>query len=534
MRIRLLLALALGAILCGVGGNARPAAAHPLGNFTTNQYVRIEVLPEAVRLIYILDLAEIPAFQEIGERIDADGDDTVSAAEETVYLDAKLAEIISGLHLSVDGADLPLTATDRTLTLPEGQAGLQLVRLRAVLAAPLGLGDGQAVAFDLDYETDRPGWREVVVTHASDVALTGSDAPLQDVSSELQRYPDDLLSSPLDQTSARFTAISSPGAVAAVGYGMTASVDDGSAPAQSGRPGGGNSGDRFAALLDGDDLTATGLFITLGLAFVWGAAHALSPGHGKTVVGAYLVGSRGTPRHALFLGLTVTVTHTAGVIALGLVTLLLSHYILPDQLYPWMSLTSGLLVLGMGLLLLRARFGHGHGHFGHHHHGDHSHDHEHDHSHEYEAHHHDHHHDLVHDHVHSHGHGHSHSHLPPASDGDKIRWRSLLALGVSGGLVPCPSALVVLLGAIALGRVGFGLLLVAVFSLGLAGALTGVGVLFLYARRFLERRTGDGQPGLIPGLTRQVIRYAPMASALGVTIAGAVIVLRALGETSLT
>ena len=172
-----------------------------------------------------------------------------------------------------------------------------------------------------------------------------------------------------------------------------------------------------------------------------------------------------------------------------------------------MSLTSGLLVLGMGLILLRQRFGHGHGHFGHHHHhGDHSHDHDHDHGTPTGL------ANIIttimdHDHVHSHGHGHSHSHLPPASDGDKIRWRSLLALGVSGGLVPCPSALVVLLGAIALGRVGFGLLLVAVFSLGLAGALTGVGVLFLYARRFLERRTGDGQPGLIPGLTRQVVRY---------------------------
>jgi ABC-type nickel/cobalt efflux system permease component RcnA len=521
-RIRLLFAVALGAVLLGAG-SARPAAAHPLGNFTTNQYVRIEVLPETVRLVYILDLAEIPAFQEIGERIDADGDEAVSPAEEAAYLDAKLAEIVPRLHLAVDGADLPLTVAARTLALPEGQAGLKLVRLRAVMTAPLSLGAGQAVAFDLGYETDRPGWREVVVTHAGDVALTASDAPIQDVSGELQRYPDDLLSSPLDRTSARFTAAASPGAAAAVGYGTQESVTG--ASSQSGRPSGGNSGDRFASLLNGDDLTATGLLVSLCLAFVWGAAHALSPGHGKTVVGAYLVGSRGTPRHALFLGLTVTVTHTAGVIALGLVTLLLSRYILPDQLYPWMSLTSGVLVLGMGLLLLRQRFGHSHGLFGHHH--DHEHDNDHDHEHGPGRHHHHH-------HQHGHGHGHGHSHLPPEGDGDRIRWRSLLALGVSGGLVPCPSALVVLLGAIALGRVGFGLLLVAVFSLGLAGALTGVGILFLYARRFLERRTGDGQPGLIPGLTRLVVRFAPVASALGVTVAGAVIVLRALGETSIT
>lgn len=521
--------LLLLAVLLGVG-RAERAAAHPLGNFTTNQYARIEVMPDGIRLVYVLDLAEIPAFTEIGERIDRDGNGTVDDGERDAYLDLKLAEIRPGLQLTAGGTELPLTVAERELTLPEGQAGLKLLRLRAVFTAPAAT-DGQAVAFQLDYETDRLGWREVVVTHAAGVRLDGSDAPLQDVSHELTSYPQDLLSSPLDRTSAAFTSVAVPGEAAAPGYG--AEPADVSTTAT--RPGGGASGERFASLLNGDDLSTTGVILALLLALGWGAMHALSPGHGKTVVGAYLVGSRGTPRHAVFLGLTVTVTHTAGVIALGLVTLLLSHYILPEQLYPWMSLVSGLLVVGMGLVLAvqRLRLGrrgggvagrrgneHDHGHDHAHEHGHHLH-HDHDHDH--------HHHGIFGHHHHHHGDdGHGHSHLPPGTDGQRVTWGSLLALGVSGGLVPCPSALVVLLGSIALGRVGFGLLLVAAFSLGLAFALTAVGLVFLYARRLLERRTAGRLSGRVTGLA---IRYAPVASALGLTVAGLVIVARAIGQT---
>ena len=246
--------------------------------------------------------------------------------------------------------------------------------------------------------------------------------------------------------------------------------------------------------------------------------HAMTPGHGKTIVGAYLVGARGTARHAVYLGLTTTVTHTAGVFALGLVTLFASHFILPERLYPWLSVLSGLFVVVIGLNLFVKRFQGAqifassslqHGHTD-----------PHDHDHEHHP-----HHDHVHDHEHEHDHVHNrgHSHLPPGTDGLPVTWRSLLALGISGGLLPCPSALVVLLSAISLHRIGFGLLLVLAFSLGLAGVLTGIGLLLVYAGRLFGRLPTQGR----------VIRLLPAASALFIAVVGMGVTAQALTQLGL-
>jgi ABC-type nickel/cobalt efflux system permease component RcnA len=269
--------------------------------------------------------------------------------------------------------------------------------------------------------------------------------------------------------------------------------------------------------------------------------HALTPGHGKTIVGAYLVGSRGTLKHAVYLGLTTTITHTLGVFALGLITLFAARYVVPEKLYPWMTLFSGLFVVGIGINLLLSRFrssglgeqvskakariaGTGPSHalvFQHYPAEDathqhqyalnsshiHAHDHGHSHPHSQDGHHHDH------DHA-------DHSHLPPGADGSPVTWRSLLALGVSGGLIPCPSALIVLLGAIALNRIGFGLILVLAFSLGLAATLTAIGMMFIYAGRLFERFPSRGG----------MMRLLPVISALFVSLIGAAIVFKALGE----
>ena len=200
------------------------------------------------------------------------------------------------------------------------------------------------------------------------------------------------------------------------------------------------------------------------MAAVLGAFHALTPGHGKTIVGAYLVGTRGTWRHAVFLGLVVTATHTAGVYALGAVTLVASAWILPERLLPWLSAVSGLLVLGVGASLVRQRLEHAmHGHT--HAHGDHVH--------------------------HHHGPHEQHSHVPPADMTPTLV--NLVALGVSGGLLPCPSALVVMLGAIALGRTAFGLALILAFSVGLAAVLTAIGLVLVHARRLFDRLPLDGR-----------------------------------------
>jgi ABC-type nickel/cobalt efflux system permease component RcnA len=260
-----------------------------------------------------------------------------------------------------------------------------------------------------------------------------------------------------------------------------------------------------------------GLLLAAGL----GALHAMSPGHGKTVVGAYLVGSRGTAKHAAFLGLTVTVTHTSSVFALGLLTLFASQYILPETLFPYLSLASGVIVLGIGLTLfvrrLRSAFGlagaeahqHHHGHGHEHTHAGHEHSHEHAHG------------DGA--LTHSHG-GREHSHAPPGADGRPLTWRSLLALGVSGGLLPCPSALVVMLSAISLGRVGYGLALIVAFSVGLAATLTAVGLLFVYAGRFVAgRRAGEGR----------LVKVLPVLSSLVIACAGAAICYEALAQAGI-
>ncbi|MEJ7713575.1 MAG: sulfite exporter TauE/SafE family protein [Pyrinomonadaceae bacterium] len=260
------------------------------------------------------------------------------------------------------------------------------------------------------------------------------------------------------------------------------------------------------------ELTLSLALFGLLVAAALGAAHAFSPGHGKTVVGAYLVGSRGTWQHAAFLGLTVTITHTAGVFALGLVTLFASQYVVPERLFPILSLVSGgiVVVIGLSLFVKRLRLALGHAGHEHTHHHHHDHDAMTNHSHE----HHDH------SHVHSHG-GSSHSHLPPGADNTPVSWRSLLALGISGGLLPCPSALVVLLSAIALHRVGYGLLLVIAFSIGLAATLTAIGLAFVYAGRLMKRSSAFER-------FQHLARIVPAASAFVIMCVGILICYEAL------
>jgi len=227
----------------------------------------------------------------------------------------------------------------------------------------------------------------------------------------------------------------------------------------------------FARLIAGDHLGIWVVLASLAVAVFWGAAHALSPGHGKTIVTAYLVGQRGTPRHAVLLGLIVTATHTVGVFGLGIVTLLLSRFVVPDHLYPWLNLATGLLVVGIGASVLFSRVRHSRGHARadghHHHHGRHQ---------------------------------------------GAITRRSLVAVGVSGGLLPCPSALVVLLAAISLHRIAYGLLLIVAFSAGLALSITGIGLVAVAAKRAFRRlRLEGGVVGALPAVSALVILTAGIA-----------------------
>jgi len=472
------------------------SAAHPLGNFTTNRYAALTVQPREVRIAYAVDLAELPAYREI-QLVDRDGDGTIDPAERDAYTARQAAELARNLELTLDGERLPLSPIGTALEMAPGAGGLRTLRLEATYRADLPRPGGELTFRDHNY-ADRPGWQEVVATPAGGARVTGATVPGSDVSHALRAYPQNMLQAPLRVSEARMRI--TPGG----GGEVAPSVSPVGA-----RSGPERFGDRFTALLaDPAPLGAWTVVTSLLIAAMLGAFHALTPGHGKTVVGAYLVGSRGTVQHAVFLGLVVTITHTLGVYLLGLGTLAASAWVVPERLYPWISVVSGLLVVVVGASLVTSRLAAAHGHQ--HHHHDHSHDHAHHHSH-------DHSHDHWHDH-HHHGHGHSHSHLPPADA--PITLRSLLALGVSGGLLPCPSALVVMLGAIALHRIAFGLALIVAFSVGLAGVLTGIGVALVYARGLFEKLPLDSR----------VARYVPVASALVISLAGMAIVLEALRQ----
>jgi nickel/cobalt transporter (NicO) family protein len=421
------------------------ASAHPLGNFTVNRYSGIELSGNRVYVHYVLDLAEVPAFQE---------GDAVRRPE--------FAERIArGLVLELEGRRLPLVLVEHKVTERPGAGGLETLRYEAVFEARAPRVMTTLVFEDTNFAS-RVGWKEVVVRAGGGADIKSSSVPATSASNALRAYPQDLLQSPLDVSSAR--VLFAPGE----GPGTPPRLDGG--PASARADGG------FESLIAAERLSVGVILLSLLVAAFWGAAHALTPGHGKAIVAGYLVGSRGRPKHAVLLGLIVTVTHTAGVFALGLVTLLLSQFVVPERLYPWLTVASGLLVVIVGASVLRSR--------------------------------------LRHRRAHSHGHQHEHGHK---HDYDR---RGLIGVGVAAGLLPCPSALVVLLSAIALHRIGLGLALIIAFSVGLAATITAIGLVAVLARQAFNRISLDGP----------LITALPAASALLILAVGIGITVNALPE----
>jgi ABC-type nickel/cobalt efflux system permease component RcnA len=495
-------ALALVALLTllGSGPAAGDAAAHPLGDFTINHFSHLLLTGRSVRIHYVIDMAEIPTYDEIRE-IDTNGDRQVDQTEQASYLPGRVERLRQGLRLTLGGVPLELQSTGSALRVDLGQAGLRVLRLDADFEAPLPDGStGGDLAYEDTNFADRLGWREIVVTGDAGAEITRSDALSTSISQELRVYPPDSQTNPLAMSRVSIGFAADPRAMPQTAPGSSAAVAADSVRRASG---GSAASNRVAGLISSGQLSPGLVLLALLAAALWGAAHALTPGHGKAVVAAYLVGARGTARHAVLLGLTVTLTHTAGVFALGALTLYLSRYVLPETLYPWLSVLSGLLVVAIGCTLAYRRLADGRtrGQSPHHHH--HNHDHHHDHY----------------DHR-DHGH---HHHLPGGADGATITLRGLLGLGISGGLVPCPSALVLLLSAISFGRLELGIVLVVAFSIGLAVVLTGIGLLSVYARRFFARFSFEPR----------VPRLLPVVSALVVTVAGLAVVVEALHSAGL-
>ncbi|RYX80300.1 hypothetical protein EON83_29225 [bacterium] len=508
---------------------ARPASAHPMGNFSINHYARFEAQQGGLALRYILDFAEIPAAERM-TALDQNNDGKVSATEKSAYLKTETSQFLSGLSLQIDGRKVALTTRKSDLEVRAGAGGLPTLRVWMDCFMPLTSNVKARVVYTDSNFQGRTGWMEILAVPAKGTgrSIGESNASTTDQSRGLTIFPTDAGVVPPRQSSATFT-ISAPAAGTALASNASDAVPTSAQPDTTAN----NEQtpqNRFTQSIAERNLTPALILWGVFFALAFGAVHALSPGHGKTMVAAYLVGSRGTPRHAVLLGFVVTITHTLGVFALGIALLFASRYILPEKLFPVLSAASGLLIFGIGLWLFMSRWqGMSTGHTHSHEHDGHSNHHDHDHTHSQDGHSHDDGHDHDHDHesddsddhshgVHTHSHGgRVHSHAIPEGP---VTTKTLVALGISGGIVPCPEALVVLLAAVKLHRIGYGMLLITAFSIGLAVALIAIGLLVVSARQRLSRfdKLGESSP---------LIRYLPLGSAAIITIIGAVLTLRA-------
>jgi ABC-type nickel/cobalt efflux system permease component RcnA len=430
------------------------ASAHPLGNFTVNTYAGLHLVPGEVRVEYVVDMAEIPTFQAL-PAIDTNHDGVGSSDELIAWAKGQAPQLVADLSLRVDGREAALAVGSSTATYRPGQGGLSCLRLEATFSAPVSGHSGSFSFTDRNFE-GHVGWREVTAVGEDGERVSGSSVPTRSISDALLSYPQDLLSSPLHVTSA--TARFAPGA--SVG---SASVTD---PASGARPL--VESGAFAALIQHRGLPLVALAFLLAIAF--GAWHALLPGHGKTLMAAYMVGAGSRARQAVAVGTAVAVMHTASVLALGLLVLTLEQTFRPEALYPWLGLLSGLVALGLGAALLITRIG------------------------GWMA-------SARHDAAHEHGHDHTHE-VP--AEGALSR-RGLLALALAGGILPAPSALLVLLASIEAHRVLFGLSLVVAFSAGLATALIAVGLGVFRLREALGRRMSSMWARLVPVVSASAI-----------------------------
>jgi nickel/cobalt exporter len=510
-------------LMCALMLSGGSALAHPMGNFSINHYSKVKIGQESVEVRYLIDMAEIPTFQEIRQF------DITPVADDpsvTSYLDRQEKLLQQGLSLEIDGQAVPLEAISRQLIFADGAGGLPTMKIGFVFRGRLEAASRvhKLSYFDNNF-SGRAGWKEVVVL-GDGVAILDSSAPGADRSQELTNYSSDVLNSPPQQVSAvvgfktpfsrmqraasaatfsnqkllRETkavhplfAIRSPipssdvitppeSATSHSSFGIVPSTI---APPSLAARAQNTPRSRFTELISTQGKLSFWVLLSAALiAAGLGALHALEPGHGKTIVAAYLVGSRGTAGHAVLLGIVVTAAHTAGVYLLGAVTLYASRYIVPEQLYPWLGAISGLSVAGLGIFIFLR---HWTGETG--------------------------------DHSHAPGERHSHwflSIFKPATSrraitesakrrecssdsksGERaLSLRELCMLGITGGIVPCPAALVVLLSAFSLHRIGFGLFLITAFSLGLAAVLVIVGLTMVYAKRVINSRVPAGNRAL--------------------------------------
>ncbi|MBT2487185.1 nickel transporter [Streptomyces sp. ISL-96] len=522
-------------LVCTSAVAAAPAAtAHPLGNFTVNHYTGLTLHPDRIEALVVVDRAEIAAAQE-HPLVDLDHNGRIDTREAGTYARRACTEIANQLLVSVGSRPAAWRPSTSALTHHPGEAGLKTSRLQCALTTGTGLRSASDIKVRTTYDSRRIGWREITA-RGEGVLLTDSDVPTRSATNELRRYPQDPLATPLDQRAATLRV--------EPGRGNAASA------VRDSLPGAGPVGAAlnkvsgvFDSLVGSRELTLPVGFLALLLAVVLGASHAAMPGHGKTIMAAYLAGRRGTPKDAVTIGATVTLTHTSGVLVLGL-TLPVATHLAGETVLTWLGTASGLIVTAIGLWLLRSALLHRP--VPHHHHHGHTH----------------HHHD--HDHAHDHGgsphelpvqsparpsphdadavqpsgtgavltkthapHGHTHPQPgPPIRPPARSRRTTLIGMGIAGGLVPSPSAIVVLLGAIALGRTAFGVLLVAAYGIGMAGTLTLAGLLLVRLGDRITTGIRTAEHARWAAALKRLARYGPVATSSLVLLVGVGLTIR--------
>jgi ABC-type nickel/cobalt efflux system permease component RcnA len=440
---------------------ATAAMAHPMGNFSVNHYSRLHFQPSGVQLTYVLDLAEIPTFQ-LSDTWKAD-----SAAQARQWVD--------NLVLQQDGKPVAWQIRSVDSRTTDGAGGMPILRI--VIGADARLTAGKIAYSDRNFP-GRAGWKEIVIDHDPDAILHSASRGAVDISHALTVYPSDPSITPPQDLDATVEWSPKPAVITTAAAPAPAPAPTPFAAQQPTAPGTVVRGDFLSRMLQKRNLGWRLMLLCIAAAFGLGAMHAMSPGHGKTIVAAYLVGSRGTLRHAGLLGLVVTFTHTFTVFLLGVGVLFFQQYIVPEKIIPVLGAVSGLSIVAVGLSLLYRRAQ-----------------------------------------VLLKGGRHRHEHSHPI-EGD-ITPASLIALGVGGGLVPCPSALILMLSAIALGRPALGLLLLFGFSTGLALVLMGIGVMALYARHLLpDGRAASQHPAF---------RLIPVFSSVAVIVLGLTITAASAG-----
>jgi len=504
---------------------AGPASAHPLGNFTVNSYSGLIVHPDSVEVRLVVDMAEIPTFQA-RSGIDTNHDGRSDDAELAAYRNRQCEGVRRQVDLRIDDQALATTVRSTALSFPPGQAGLSTLRLSCGLTAPADLGRSVNLSYHNANFVDRTGWREITAV-GDGVTLAGNGLRERTISAELTRYPKNLLQAPLDERAVTFTSAPGGARLAIAGPGARSPA----APLPRGVD---RATKAFTSFVARQHLSFSFAVVAVLLSALLGGIHAFAPGHGKTVMAAYLVGQEGSVRQAGIIALTVTLTHTVGVLVLG-VAISASAVVAPERLYPYLGLASGLMLAAIGIGLVGRAWRHRGGSSRHgddHDHGHHDHDHG---LHGADGQAPGHEHEGVHRHPepamaavpamamagamagppamaggsdllaastpaaaatlapargsvgrHTHG-GRAHSH-GPVGTGQPISWSSMLAIGFVGGFLPSPSAVVVILGAIALHRAWFGVVLVLAYGVGMALTLTGAGLLLIRTKGALDKR----------------------------------------------